>query len=371
MTEAPPLRVALDARKLHDGGIGTYIRGLLDAFAAEPDGDTVVALVDPEHVSAVTSRGGVSAMPVRAGKYGVLEHVRVPAAARRAGATLLHEPHYTLPLGWGGRSVVTVHDLTHLRFPQFYPPGASLYARAMAGLATRRAQVVITDSEAGRRDVIERLGVSGDKVRSILLGLSPVFSPVEPEALAHFRALHQLPSEYVLYVGARKRHKNLELLLDAFALLPERERPKLVLAGVPWDGDHPLARRARDRGVEPSIQFAPAIADDHALAALYSAAALYVQPSLAEGFGLPPLEALACGAPVLSSDAGSLPEVLGNAGRFLPPSNPDAWAAAIREMLSDSSGRAERSARGRAHAAGFTWARAASETRRAYADAMV
>ena len=362
--------VALDARKLLDGGIGTYIRGLLGAFANERDGEPVVALVDPAHVAEVASRGGVSVAAVRAGKYGLLEHVRVPTAARAAHAAVLHEPHYTLPLGWGGPAVVTVHDLTHLRFPRFFPPGASIYARAMAGSATHRARVVITDSEAGRRDVIELLGVSADKVRVIPLGVSPAFAPVAPQALAGFRTRHQLPRDYVLYVGARKRHKNLELLIDAFGAIPERERPPLVLSGAPWEYDHPLARRARERRVERAIGFAPGITDDRELAMLYAAATLYVQPSLAEGFGLPPLEALACGTPVLSSDADSLPEVLGDAARLLPPRDPEAWAGAIGEMLADASGRPARAVHGREHAARFTWERAGASTRQAYRDAL-
>jgi len=362
------MKVAIDARKLLDGGIGTYIRQLLEAYAQGPD--DVVALLDPAQRADWPPRGAVRVAPVRAGKYGLFEHVRVPAAARAAGADVLHEPHYTLPLLWTGPAVVTVFDLTHLRFPHFHPPGASLYARTVAGMAVRRAQVVITASEDARRDVVEMLGARPERMRVIPLGVSPEFTPWPAEELEAFRTRHRLPRGYVLYVGARKRHKNLELLLDAWATMPDNARPPLVVAGPAWPGDHPLARRARARGVEHAIHFAPGITSDHDLAGLYGAAALYVQPSLAEGFGLPPLEALACGTPVLSSDAGSLPEVLGDAARLLPPHQPAAWAAAVQELLADDAGRAERIARGRAHAARFTWARTAALTRQTYADAL-
>ena len=362
--------VALDGRKLLDGGIGTYIRGLLGAYAAVPDADRVVALVDPAQRARVAACGAVSVATVRAGKYGLLEHFVVASAARDAHADLLHEPHYTLPLGWRGRSVVTIHDLTHLRLPHLFPPGAALYARAMAGSAARRARFVITPSEAARRDVIERLGVGEAKVHAIALGVSPVFAPIAPQAVAEFRVAHQLPLGYVLYVGAHRRHKNLALLLDAWTAIPDSERPVLVITGDPWGPDHPLARHARERSVERWVSFVSGLSDDRELACLYSGAALYVQPSLAEGFGLPPLEALACGTPVLSSNAGSLAEVLGDAARLLPPRDPEAWAATIREMLADANGNAERVARGRAHAARFTWARAAAATRQVYAEAM-
>jgi glycosyltransferase involved in cell wall biosynthesis len=362
--------VALDARKLRDGGIGTYIRGVLEAFAAEPNGDPVVALADPEHRDRIPARGPVRFAAVRAGNYGIAEHFAVPNAARAAQATLLHEPHYTLPLFWSGPAVVTVHDLIHLRFPQFFRPGAAWYARAMAGQAVRRARVVITDSEAVRRDVIERLDAPADKVRTIPLGVSRAFARPEPRSLATFHARHGLPRDYALYVGARKRHKNLELLLDAWSTMGAADRPALVLSGAPWTADDRLARHARLKGVASSVRFAPHVTEERDLAYLYGGAALYVQPSLAEGFGLPPLEAMACGTPVLSSDAGSLAEVLGDAARLLPPRDPEAWGASIRELLSNSAERERLVALGLARAAEFTWEKTAAATRQAYQDAV-
>src|SRR5207247_3696760 len=133
----------------------------------------------------------------------------------------------------------------------------------------------------------------------------------DPAAETRFRAERSLPARYVLYVGARKRHKNLELLLCAWATLHAGERPPLVFAGPPWLAHDPLARLAKELGVSASVRFAGDLPGDDALSCLYSGAALLIQPSLAEGFGLPPLEAMACGTPVLASDAGSLPEVLG------------------------------------------------------------
>src|SRR5262249_19803522 len=152
----------------------------------------------------------------RARKYGFGEHFAVPAAARAARAELLHAPHYTLPLGWRGAAVVTIHDLIHIRFAHFHRPGAGAYARWMAGLAARRAARVIADSEATKRDVVDLLGASADQVRVVGLGVSPAFQRPAPQDVATFLADRALPSEYVLYVGARKRHKNLDLLLRAW-----------------------------------------------------------------------------------------------------------------------------------------------------------
>jgi glycosyltransferase involved in cell wall biosynthesis len=285
-------------------------------------------------------------------------------------AELLHAPHYTLPLGWNGPAVVTIHDLIHVRFARLQKPGVALYARVMAGLAARRAAVVIADSEATKRDVVELLGTPAAKVRVVPLGVSPLLKPVAAADVAVFRTDHALPAEYVLYVGARKAHKNLELLVRAWGVMRPGERPPLVLSGPAWGGDEPLARLARELGVDSSIKFAGELPDEMALAALYSGAALVVQPSLAEGFGLPPLEAMACGVAVLSSDAGSLPEALGDVAVYLPPRGPEAWAAGVLELLADGPRRAMLGSRGRAHAAAFTWARTAALTRAIYDEAL-
>lgn len=364
------MNVAIDARKLHDGGIGTYIRGLVGGLASAFPADHWTAIVDPAQTGRTPWPGAVQECPVSAGKYGLAEHVRVPQAARDAGAQLLHAPHYTLPLGWSGPSVVTIHDLIHIRFAHFHRPGAGLYARAMAGLAASRASVVIADSEATKRDVVELLGTPASKVQVVPLGVSPRLAPASPAALSAFLAARSLPAGYVLYVGARKRHKNLELLLRAWAAMSDGSRPALVLSGMPWDGREPLARLARTLGLEHHILFSGALADEAALSCLYSGASLLVQPSLIEGFGLPPLEALACGVAVLSSDAGSLPEVLGEHAAYLPPRDPEAWAHEIERLLSDDRRRHGLAARGRTHAATFTWERTARMTHGLYESAL-
>ena len=362
------MNVALDARKLFDGGIGTYIQGLLGALATSFPGDEWTALMHPAFVGRVRWPAAVRERGVRAGKYGLAEHFVVPAEARRAGAELLHAPHYTLPLAWTGPSVVTIHDLIHIRFARFHRPGAALYARTMAGLAAKRARIVIADSEATKRDIVELLGTPGAKIHVVPLGVSSGITRRADPDVARFREERNLPEGYVLYVGARKRHKNLELLLRAWATLPASGRPPLVLSGRPWTGGDPLGALAASLGVADVI-FAGVPLDDDELSCLYSGASLLVQPSLAEGFGLPPLEAMACGVPVLSSDAGSLPEVLSDAAELLPPREPEAWAAAVTRLLADRGRCAELSARGRQRAAIYTWDRTARATHAIYDNA--
>jgi glycosyltransferase involved in cell wall biosynthesis len=364
------MRIAIDARKLFDGGIGTYTRRLAAELATSDPALDLVLLVDPADAGRVHWPRPLAEHPVSAGKYGLDEHWRVPAAARAAGAELLHEPHYTLPLLWSGPSVVTIHDLIHVRFPHFFPPGAGTYARVVAGQAVGRARVVCVDSECTRRDVLELLHAPPGKVHVVPLGIAPELTPPAREAAAAWRAARGLPEHYVLYVGARRRHKNLSLLLEAWRRMNAAQRPPLVLSGGPWAADDPLAREAASLGVATSVHFAGEPKDDRELALLYGAAGLYVQPSLYEGFGLPPLEAMACGTPVLSSDAGSLREVCGGAATLLPPRDPDAWAARVLDLLGDATGRRARVAGGIAHAATFRWERTARLTRAAYDEAL-
>lgn len=362
------LHVAMDARKLLDGGIGTYIRELLAAYATAPGDDTFSALLDPRDADHVPER--IRVVPVSAGKYGFAEHFVVPSAARGAGAHLLHEPHYTLPYGWSGPCVVTVHDLIHLKMARFYPWYVPVYARAVIAHAVSRARVVLADSNCTRDDLREHFGVPDDRVVVTPLGVSATYRPASAEECAAFRAARGLPQGYVLYVGARKGHKNLSVLLRAWAAMPEGDRPPLVLSGEAWAAGDPLALEAEALGVSRWVRFSGGKHDGETGRLLYASAALYVQPSLYEGFGLPPIEAMACGTPVLSSDGGSLREVTDGGAEVIPPHDAAQWAERVPAILGDGELRAAMSERGLKHAARYRWAETARLTRAAYVRAM-
>jgi glycosyltransferase involved in cell wall biosynthesis len=365
------VRVGLDARKLRDGGIGTYIRQLLWSFSTHAGEHEWTALLDPRDLGTVAWPGTrVREIAVRAGKYGLGEHVVVPRVARAAGVDLLHEPHYTLPLGWTGPAVVTIHDLLHLRYPRFFAPGVPLYARIVAGSAVRRARLVIADSAFAKAEIVEWLGVDPARVRVVPLGVTPGLARCPAEEIAAFRRERALPSGYILYVGARKPHKNLPLLLKALARLAPAERPPLALSGVPWPPRGPLARCAARLGLADTVHFAGDLRDVRELACLYSGAVLYAQPALSEGFGLPPLEAMACGTPVLSSTGGALPETVGDAAILLAPRDPAAWAEAIRALLADTARREALVRAGLARARTFDIARTAAATLAVYEEAL-
>ena len=370
-TEEGALRIGVDGRKLRDGGIGTYIRNLLTVLFGRQDGHQYVVFLLEEDLGSLTRPGApAEEVRVRAGKYSVSEHWLLARAARRAEVDLYHSPHYTLPLPIHCPAIVTVHDLIHVRFARFFPAGAGIYARTIAGAAVRKARLVLVDSSHVKEDVHEILGVPADRVRTLPLGVSRRFTRRSTADTERFLAERGLPSAYFLYVGARKKHKNLSLLIDALVRLPRSERLPLVISGPAWRVAHPLAQRARRAGVSTCIHFSGPIHNEGELALLYSGAALYLQPSLDEGFGLPPLEAMACGTPVLSSSAGALRETLGDAAALLPPSEPEVWAEAMTELLQNSLRREALIRRGLAHSRTFTWERTAELTMAAYREVL-
>jgi len=365
------VRIGVDARKLRDGGIGTYIRNLLGVFFGRPDGHRFVVFLLQEDLGSMARPGApAEEVRVRAGKYSVSEHWLLARAARRAQVDLYHSPHYTLPLPIHCPAVVTVHDLIHVRFARFFPAGAGIYARTIAGAAVRKARLVLVDSSHVRDDVQEILGVPSERVRVVPLGISKGFTRRAAHPVEQFLRERKLPSAYLLYVGARKKHKNLALVIDAMGRLPRSERLPLVLSGPAWRLSHPLAQRAQRAGISSCIHFTGPLHDDEDLALLYSGAALYLQPSLDEGFGLPPLEAMACGTPVLSSSAGALRETLGDAAVLLPPSEPEAWAESMTELLNNSVRREDLIRKGLVRARAFTWERTAELTLGAYTEAL-
>jgi glycosyltransferase involved in cell wall biosynthesis len=228
----------------------------------------------------------------------------------------------------------------------------------LARLYARGATAVVTDSEHSRRAIVARLGLPAERVAVIPVGLGAEFGPAGPTPGQRLR--YGLGEYYALYVGNFMPHKNLPRLLRAWAALPPTLRAacRLVLAGGDRGNRPALAALADELGIGAGVVF-PGLVDDADLPAVYGGAALYVQPSLEEGFGLPALEAMACGAPVLASRRGALPEVVGDAGVLVEPEDERALTAALARLLQSPGERAGLAGRGRARAAAFTLERTA------------
>jgi glycosyltransferase involved in cell wall biosynthesis len=359
-----PLRVGIDVRKLGDGGIGRYIRETLVALSKlEPARVRFVAFGPPE-LRPDLPIDGIEWVGVRAGKYSFAEHFELPAAARRSGVDVFHSPHYVLPVLLRSPAVVTVHDIIHLLHPR--SSLHRLYARWMIASACRRARRVITGSETTARDLQDRLHVPADKIRVIPYGVAPSFRRLpEHETRAHLERLG-VPRPYILFVGNWLPHKNVETLVRAWAKVAA-PRPALVLCGGGFDRARVVWQAVDETGLRDSVRWVGSV-DEEALVALYSGAELLASTSLYEGFGLPVVEAFACGTPVLGPDEGAVPEVAGDGALLVPPRRVDMIADGMYRLLRDQELRGELAEKGLRRAKRFSWDEAARKTLSVYEE---
>jgi glycosyltransferase involved in cell wall biosynthesis len=364
------VRIGIDARKLHDFGIGTYIRNLLRQLA-RIDADTEYVLLCRDADQPGLASLGPNFRPVaeRSGNYSLAEQLRIPIALRREGVTLFHAPHYVLPPLVACRSVVTIHDCIHLMFPQYLPNRFALgYARASIAMAARRATRVLTVSESSKRDILRFVDTSPDKIDVIYNAYDERFG-LEPreEDVMRVRERYQLEDQFILYAGNVKPHKNLERLIDAFHLVRREglDHLKLVLIGEDISKYAALRRAVHRHQLHKYVRFLGYL-PEQTLAVMYRLAAVFVFPSLYEGFGLPPLEAMASGTPVVVSNVSSLPEVAGDAAVLVDPYDPAAIAHGIHQVLADERLQDELRRKGLARARQFSWDASARRVRDIY-----
>ncbi|MGE5619282.1 MAG: glycosyltransferase family 4 protein [Sphingomonadaceae bacterium] len=290
-----------------------------------------------------------------------------PLAVARERLDILHSTSYVQPLLCPAKSVVTMLDLSFLRLPHSFNRGNRIYLSTMARLSAHRCDRILTISESTRQDVIHFFGVPGDKVEVTYLGVDPVFKPAEPGLLARFRSERRLPERFLLYVGTLEPRKNVERLVEAYARTrADYQIPhKLVLGGAKgWLYDRIFAR-VRELGLETEVLFTSYIPYDE-LPLWYNCADIFIYPSLYEGFGLPPLEAMACGTAVITSSVSSLPEVVGDAAITVNPFDVDALARAIASVLEDATLRQRLRTEGPKRAGRFSWNEMAAATMKAY-----
>lgn len=281
---------------------------------------------------------------------------------------VFHATDYLLPPLRRAGTVLTIYDLTFQFFPEYHLPLNRWYLALMLARYARRAGAIIATSESARRDVTRLMQIPPEKVRVIYLGVNPVFRPIHDTAeLARVRQKYDLPARFILYFGTIEPRKNLLTLLEAYHALLARDAamPDLVIAGRKGWLHQPIFQRVHELGLETRVHFTGWV-DEKDVPALMNSAQVFAYPSLYEGFGLPPLEAMACGTPVICSNVASLPEVVGEAGILAEPRDVSALASALVRVLNDESLRTDLSARGLAQARKFSWERAARETLAVY-----
>jgi len=369
------VRIAIDARKYRDFGIGTYIRNLVTQLARIDRATEYVLLCKPQDETELASLApNFRAVVETAPPYSVAEQLRIPMAIRRERADLFHAPHYILPPLINCRSVVTIHDTIHMMFPQYLPGRLAYgYARASLWVATRRSNRILTVSETSKSDILRRFRVSADKVTVIYNAIDERLSQAPPdEAFERVRIRYQLRDPFALYVGNIKPHKNLERLIDAFDRLRRQEgfdSLRLVIIGDEISKYQGLRRAVHQHKLHKQVRFFGFVPVD-TLSVLYRLASVFVFPSLYEGFGLPPLEAMASGTPVVTSNVSSLPEVVGDAAILVDPYDPDSIADGMKQVLTDTELRAELIRRGLAKVREYSWEQSVARVREVYEEVM-
>lgn len=364
------MKIAIDASTIStQGGPRAYVLGLLDALLKiDRQNEYVVFYNDPRHLGRFPSAREI----VLPGKSPLprlwREHVLLPLACRREKIDLLHCPKSAVPYFASCPVVVTLHDLIPITHPETETRAAQLYWRLQIPIAARRASFIITDSEHARREIVAMFGIPDRQIAVTPLGYPPAMdaSP-EPIRAADVRRRYGLPDSYILYVGTIQPRKNLDMLIEAYATLRSEgsTQQKLVIVGRKGWLFESLFARIASLGLEDDIVFTGFVPDEE-LSDLYDGASLFVYLSLFEGFGLPPLEAMARGIPVVTSNTTSLPEVVGEAGITVSPRSLDEIVEAMRCILTDDALAEKLRQAGKQRARQFSWERTARETMAIY-----
>lgn len=359
------MHIGLDARLTYytHGGIAHYTRRLLQALQAVDRENRYLVLQSHKHSETLAAGANFHRANCWTPAHHRLERWTLAVEVARLRLDVLHSPDFIPPAGGARAIVITVHDLNFLREPEHLTEESRRYYADQIMWAVNRANHIIAVSQATRTELIERTGVAAEKIHVVPEAADPAFRPLPPAEVAAALARYGLAPGYLLFVGTLEPRKNIPGLLRAYRHLLDDYGldPPLVLAGRRGWLDEDIERTELELGLVRCVRHLETVADAD-LPALYNGAALHVLASFYEGFGLPALEAMACGTPTVVSNRGALPEVVGDAGLQASPDDPAELAAALARALSDTGLRAELRARGLGRASGFTWEAAARQT---------
>lgn len=367
------MRVCVDVQPAmgQRAGVGRYARALVEHLGALRGNDLVrLFYFDFRRRGLPFPAGDMEHKAVRWCPGRVMQKswnvIKLPLFDRVAGpADVYHFPNFVIPpLTQGRKSIATIHDMSFLAYPEFAEKRNLAWLTSRISDTVKRADAVITDSEFSANEILDRLPLSRDKLFPIHLGLSEYFKPPADGDIRHMRRTFGLNRPYILMVGTIEPRKNIDFLVGVFERMTEF-KGDLVLTGMRGWKYQPILARINGSPRSRDIRYLEYVSDE-ALPALYGGADAFVFPSLYEGFGFPPLEAMACGTPVVASDAASLPEVLGDAALLVSGFDADAWASEIMQTLSGNSVRRAMIDGGRDRASRFTWDETARKTWEVY-----
>ena len=367
----------LDTRTANDRfpGIGRYVLNLARELGQVLDeGESLILLRDKTSLSSsvdqILTNARVRKFAVSSSPFSIQQQWSLPRSLQRLGATLYHSTYYMMPYRPKVRTVLTIYDLIPVTYPGSVSLQARLVFRPATRLAIRAASHIITISEATRQHLLELYPVDPGIVTTIPLAADETFRPQDADTIRRIRHRHNLPKSYGLYLGTNKPHKNLVRLVEAWFMVVRQwpgpaPSPMLVVAG-PWDNRYDApTRRVSQLSLDGQVRFLGPIPEPE-LPGLLAGADVFVFPSLMEGFGLPVLEAMSCGTPVVCARISSLREVASEAALYFDPEDIEDCASVMTKVLANSGLRAELSQRGLSRAAKFSWRGTAQETVQIY-----
>ncbi len=357
------MKVAIDIQTTlgKPTGFGFYVSNLVEALKKHTGKDLQLELISPNYDRDFST-------PQRF----YWDQVTYPKIAKSKKADLLHQPCFSAPLSFNKPVVVTIHDIISLLFPETIPFASRMFYSKWMPFSYRKASQIITISQSTKRDIVRVLGISEDKITVIPLGFdTKMQDKVAKEKIAEVKKKYSLPDNYLLHIGTLEPRKNLDFLIDVFSEVIKDADNELCLVitgkkGWYYEG---LFEKVKDLSLEKRVIFTGYI-DEKDKAAIYQGSRIFTFPSIYEGFGLPPLEAMAAGVPVISSDTSSMPEVIGDAGILLSPYNKDGWVKAISEVNKSEKIRQDMIAKNIKQVAKFSWDKTACKTLEVYKKAL-
>ncbi|MCL7454911.1 MAG: glycosyltransferase family 4 protein [Anaerolineae bacterium] len=363
------MRVGIDARLVYysQAGIGQYILHLAEALARIDTDTEYVLLQSRKDDTTILEQPNFRRVSLWTPSHHRLERYSLNVELMRLGLDLLHSPDFIPPHRPSCKSVITVHDLAFLLYPHFLTKESARYYGHIDD-AVRWTDHIIAVSESTKRDTVDHLGVPEDKITVVHEAANPIFRPVSrEEAWQQVRNRHGIEDRFILFVSTIEPRKNVPTLMRALWQLVEcyKEDVHLVVAGGKgWLYEDAFAV-VDELQLDSRVHFVGRVSSEDLLY-LYNAAQLLAHPAFYEGFGLPPLEAMACGLPVIASNVASLPEVVGDAGLLIDPHDVDELTVGMWRVLTDEELRREMIDKGLRQAARFSWDRAAAETLEIY-----
>ncbi len=365
------MRIGIDARMIDNTGIGRYLRNLLIHLARLDNKNEYIVFVNQGNSQVVTQKNFIFVpLKIHVPLYSFSEQSWFPMEIRKWKLELIHYPNFNVPLLFPCPYVVTIHDLIYYLYPDQCPSKiAYYYACFMLQYAIQHARIIMTDSEYSKQDLIQYFHIPTKKIQVIYPAADDKCRPdSETPRQATFQR-YRIRQPYLLYVGKHHSYKNIKTLLQAYSIYPEvYEHFQLVIAGKRDHRRQELYDLAARLDSGDRILFTDFVPETE-LFELYNRARVFVFPSLYEGFGLPPLEAMACGVPVISSNAASLPEVVGDAAIQIDPFNVQAFANAMRMVLTDTKLWHTLKKKGEVRTQQFSWDTAAQELLEIYTHA--